>query len=167
MRFSVRWLDVCPGEEKRILRKSAFCADALTKKCTLTHHPHGKAHSPTGISRKSAFCMRDVTKKYILDGDAITATRRRGALCAIRLPRPETHNRQRRPKLGRRPTKLGRRPRWCRRPTQPPSRPAAPRRPVPYALAQHAQQPVDVRGGPHLLDDRLVLERLGDVCEYL
>ena len=53
------------------------------------------------------------------------------------------------------------------RPTQPPSRPAAPRRPVPYALAQHAQQPVDVRGGPHLFDDRLVLERLGDVCEYL
>ena len=24
MRFSVRWLDVCPGEEKRILRKSAL-----------------------------------------------------------------------------------------------------------------------------------------------
>ena len=35
MRFSVRWLDVCPGEEKRILRKSAFWS--LT-------------------SRKSAFC---------------------------------------------------------------------------------------------------------------
>ena len=24
MRFSVRWLNVCPGEEKRILRKGAF-----------------------------------------------------------------------------------------------------------------------------------------------
>ena len=24
MRFSVRWLDVCPGEEKYILRKSAL-----------------------------------------------------------------------------------------------------------------------------------------------
>ena len=24
MRFSVRWLDVCPGEEKCILRKSAL-----------------------------------------------------------------------------------------------------------------------------------------------
>ena len=32
MRFSVRWLDVCPGEEKRILRKSALCAGTLTER---------------------------------------------------------------------------------------------------------------------------------------
>ncbi len=45
MRFSVRRLDVCPGEEKHILRKSALWARTLTEKCTLGADPHGKAHS--------------------------------------------------------------------------------------------------------------------------
>ena len=45
MRFSVRWRHVCPGEERRILRKSALwgstlpksalCPLAITKRCTL------------------------------------------------------------------------------------------------------------------------------------
>ena len=98
--------------------------------------------------------MRDVTKKYILDGrrDHGGATKRR----TLRNPTPSTRDAQSTTK-----TKAG-----TAAQVTPPSRPA-PRRPVPYALAQHAQQPVDVRGGPHLLDDRLVLERLGDVCEYL
>ena len=161
MRFSVRCLDVRAGEEKRTLRKSAFCVDALTKKRTLTHHPHGKAHSPTDVSRKSAFCVRDVTKKYILDGrrDHGDATKRR----TLRNPTPSTRGEQptTKTKVGAAAHKAG-----TAAQVTPPSR-SAPRRPVPYALAQHAQQPVDVRGGPHLLDDRLVLKRLGDVCEYL
>ena len=41
VRFSVRWLDVCPGEEKRILRS----------RCD------GKVHSATETLRKSAFCV--------------------------------------------------------------------------------------------------------------
>ena len=32
MRFFVRWLDVCPVEEKRTLRKSAFCNPCRTEK---------------------------------------------------------------------------------------------------------------------------------------
>ncbi len=35
MRFSVRQADVCAGEERRTLRKSAFWLRVLTKKCTL------------------------------------------------------------------------------------------------------------------------------------
>ena len=45
MRFSVRWLDVCAGEEKRILRKSAFWPRDVTEKRILGTGPHGKAHS--------------------------------------------------------------------------------------------------------------------------
>ena len=45
MRFSVRRLDVCPGEEKHILRKSAFCARTLTKGRT-PHASGGCAESP-------------------------------------------------------------------------------------------------------------------------
>ena len=166
MRFSVRCLDVRAGEEKRTLRKSAFCADALTEKRILRRRPHGKAHSAQTPSRKSAFCVRDVTKKYILDGrrDHGDATKRR----TLRNPTPSTRGEQ---PTGEQPTtktKVGAAAHKAGTAAQvtPPSRPA-PRRPVPYALAQHAQQPVDVRGGPHLLDDRLVLKRLGDVCEYL
>ncbi len=47
MRFSVRWADVCPGEEKRILRKSAFCNQCLTEKRTLRLRCYGKAQSAT------------------------------------------------------------------------------------------------------------------------
>ena len=46
MRFCVRRLDVCPGEKRRTLRKSAFCNPV----------PYGKAHSGGTISRKDALC---------------------------------------------------------------------------------------------------------------
>ena len=45
MRFCVRRLDVCPGKEKRILRKSAFWPQALTERRILAAAPHAKAHS--------------------------------------------------------------------------------------------------------------------------
>ena len=35
MRFSVRGTDVCPGKERRILRKGAFCNPSRTEKCIL------------------------------------------------------------------------------------------------------------------------------------
>lgn len=35
MRFSVRGTDVCPGKEKRTLRKDAFCIPCRTEKCIL------------------------------------------------------------------------------------------------------------------------------------
>ena len=45
MRLSVRWLDVCPGEEKRILRL----------RCD------GKAHSVLGVSRKDVLWLQTLT----------------------------------------------------------------------------------------------------------
>ena len=45
LRFFVRRRHVCPGEEKRILRKDAFWRWALTEKRTLRSVSHGKAHS--------------------------------------------------------------------------------------------------------------------------
>ena len=45
MRFSVRWPDVCPGEERCILRKSAFYGCDVTKKRILDAIPHAKTHS--------------------------------------------------------------------------------------------------------------------------
>ena len=44
MCFSMRRTDVCPVEEIRILRKSAFCRLGLTEKRILHVGPHGKAH---------------------------------------------------------------------------------------------------------------------------
>ena len=44
MRFSMRRTDVCPGEEIRILRKSAFWVGDVTEKRILHVAPHGKAH---------------------------------------------------------------------------------------------------------------------------
>ena len=41
----MRWLHVCAGEEKRTLRKSAFCDRTLTEKRILGGRRHGKAHS--------------------------------------------------------------------------------------------------------------------------
>ena len=57
MCFSVRWLDVCPGEEKRILRKSTFCGRGATEKRILRSRCDGKVHSATETLRKSAFCV--------------------------------------------------------------------------------------------------------------
>ena len=45
MRLSVRRFRVCPGEEKRTLRKSALCSRRVTEKRILQPAPHGKAHS--------------------------------------------------------------------------------------------------------------------------
>ena len=45
LRFFVRRRHVCPGEEKRILRKDAFWRWALTEKRSLRSVSHGKAHS--------------------------------------------------------------------------------------------------------------------------
>ena len=56
MRLCVRCLRVCAGEEKHILRKSAFWARTLTEKRILGAGPHGKAHSGLGPSRKGALC---------------------------------------------------------------------------------------------------------------
>ena len=53
MRFSVRCLDVCAGEKKRILRKSAFCEAEVTEKRTLTPAVHGKAQFAQALSPKS------------------------------------------------------------------------------------------------------------------
>ena len=47
MRFSVRWADVCPGEEKRTLRKSALWLRTLTEKRTLRLRRYGKPQSAT------------------------------------------------------------------------------------------------------------------------
>ena len=45
MCFSVRRRHVCPGEKRRILRKSAFCAGTLTERRILRSRRDGKAHS--------------------------------------------------------------------------------------------------------------------------
>ena len=53
MRFSVRWLDVCAGEEKRTLRKSALCTSSVTERRILRVACDGKAHSAATALRKS------------------------------------------------------------------------------------------------------------------
>gem|GEM_PF-3367389 len=78
MRFSVRQADVCAGEEKRILRKSAFCVQHATEKRILAAGPHGKAHSGCGSSRKSALCDPQATQ---------TALFRKAAGHPVREPR--------------------------------------------------------------------------------
>ena len=56
MRFCVRQLDVCPGEEKRTLRKSAFCNPCRTEKRILAARSHGKTHSAGVALPKGALC---------------------------------------------------------------------------------------------------------------
>ena len=58
MRLCVRWLHVCAGEEKRSLRKSAFCARTLTEKRILGADPHGKAHSARPLACRLRFSVR-------------------------------------------------------------------------------------------------------------
>ena len=64
MRFSVRQLHVCPGKEKRTLRKDALCGRDVTEKRILDQRRRGKAHFGCALSldairssRKSAPCM--------------------------------------------------------------------------------------------------------------
>ena len=54
----MRWLHVCAGEEKRTLRKSAFCARTLTEKRILGAVPHGKAHSARPPTCRMRFYVR-------------------------------------------------------------------------------------------------------------
>ncbi len=65
MRFSVRQVDVCAGEERRTLRKSAFCVRHATEKRILCAACDGKAHSGCGFSRKSALCDPQATKTVL------------------------------------------------------------------------------------------------------
>ena len=55
MCFSVRQVDVCASEEKRTLRKSAFCVRHATEKCILAAGFHGKAHSAIVVDTECAF----------------------------------------------------------------------------------------------------------------
>ena len=55
MRFSVRKADVCAGEERRTLRKSAFCVRHATEKRILAAGPHGKAHSAIVVGTECVF----------------------------------------------------------------------------------------------------------------
>jgi len=50
MCFSVRRLHVCPAQEKRTLRKGAFCAGTLTEKRILDQRRHEKAHFGRDLS---------------------------------------------------------------------------------------------------------------------
>ena len=50
MRFSVRRLHVCPAQEKRTLRKGAFCAGTLTERRILDQRRHEKAHFGRDLS---------------------------------------------------------------------------------------------------------------------
>ena len=56
MRFSVRWLDVCPGEEKRILRKGAFWLRTLTERRTL------RARTVTSPAQNALFREGETSK---------------------------------------------------------------------------------------------------------
>ena len=60
MRFSVRQADVCAGEERRTLRKSAFCVRHATEKRILAAGPHGKAHSAILKPPKLRFSVRQL-----------------------------------------------------------------------------------------------------------
>ena len=54
MRFSVRWLDVCAGEEKRILRKGAFCGRDVTERRSVRDRPHAVLASFGEVCRQNA-----------------------------------------------------------------------------------------------------------------
>ena len=62
VRFSVRCLDVRAGEEKRTLRKSAFCEVGVTEKRILGGWGHGKAHSGRLGSRVASQRVREAHK---------------------------------------------------------------------------------------------------------
>ena len=53
MRFSVRCLDVCAGEKKRTLRKSAFCEAEVTEKRILGGWGHEWRHNASARRTKS------------------------------------------------------------------------------------------------------------------
>ena len=62
MCFSVRQVDVCAGEERRTLRKSAFWLRVLTERRILCAACDKKAHSGCGSSRKGALCDPQTTQ---------------------------------------------------------------------------------------------------------
>ena len=67
MRLSVRCRHVCPGEEKRILRKDAFCILRVTKKRILQPTPHRKAQSAFAPVAKLRFLVRVLRKSALCD----------------------------------------------------------------------------------------------------
>ena len=62
MRFSVRWRHVCAGEERRTLRKGAFCTLGLTERRILRSRCDGKTHSVPSGSRKGALCDSQIAQ---------------------------------------------------------------------------------------------------------
>ena len=85
MRFSVRRPDVCPGEEKRTLRKSAFCMWGITKKRILRAPPHEKVHSGTRRSGRVRLSVRPDSEPRSADPGASRPAGWRGVARA-RLP---------------------------------------------------------------------------------
>ena len=83
MRFSVRWRHVCAGEERRTLRKSAFCTLGLTERRILRVRSHGKAHSVLIDSRKDALCDSQIAQnalfRYVAAPGRYGATPRQAA----------------------------------------------------------------------------------------
>ena len=57
MRLSVRWRDVCAGQERCISPKGALCLLSVTEKRSLSPTPHGKAHPATPRSRTLRPCV--------------------------------------------------------------------------------------------------------------
>ena len=87
MCFSVRRLHVCPAQEKRTLRKGAFCAGTLTEKRILDQRRHRKAHFGRALSldairpsRKSAPCAPR-SPRYRAAPCAPRSSRHRAAPC--------------------------------------------------------------------------------------
>ena len=58
----MRWHRVCAGEERRTLRKDAFCTLGLTEKRILGSGPHGKAHSARPPACRLRFLVRPTRK---------------------------------------------------------------------------------------------------------
>ena len=57
MRLSVRWRDICAGQERCISPKGALCLLSVTEKRSLSPTPHGKAHPATPRSRTLRPCV--------------------------------------------------------------------------------------------------------------
>ena len=90
MRLSVRCRRVCPGEEKRILRKSAFCIRRVTEKRILQPTPHGKAHSVLVSVAKLRFSVRVSRKSALCDPQTNQTAPYREALgCKVRFLVPQ------------------------------------------------------------------------------
>ena len=61
----MRWRHVCAGEERRTLRKSAFCTLGLTERRILRSRRDGKVHSVLIDSRKGALCDSQIAQNAL------------------------------------------------------------------------------------------------------